>query len=67
MPDYLVLWQIHITADNPIEAAKQCLEIQRDPESIATVFQVQEISHLNNPIKYETIDLSNIDILTKEL
>ena len=36
-----VLWAIDVTADSAQEAAKQALAIQRNPESIATVFDVQ--------------------------
>ena len=38
--DYLVIWEIDLKAESPREAAQQALEIQRDPESIATVFTV---------------------------
>lgn len=37
---YQVTWVIDIEADSPTEAARQALEIQQDPESIATVFEV---------------------------
>jgi len=46
MPKYLVIWVIDIEADNPTEAAKQALEIHRDSESIATVFNV--VDQVNN-------------------
>jgi hypothetical protein len=36
----LVRWEINIDADSPREAAEFALEIQRDPSSIATVFNV---------------------------
>jgi hypothetical protein len=39
---YLVKWEIDIDADSPLEAAKEALRIQRDPESIATVFKVND-------------------------
>jgi hypothetical protein len=42
MTTYLVTWTIDIEADSPREAAVAALRIQRDPESIATVFKVQE-------------------------
>jgi hypothetical protein len=44
MKQYLVTWQIDIeeTADNPIEAAAQALIILRDPDSVATVFEVTD-------------------------
>lgn len=41
MPTYLVTWIIDIEADTPRDAAQKALEIQRDPESIATVFEVK--------------------------
>lgn len=40
MTIYLVQWEIDIEADSPREAAVKALRIQRDPESIATVFAV---------------------------
>lgn len=40
MSDFLVRWEINIEADSPREAAENALEIQRDPSSIATVFNV---------------------------
>lgn len=39
---YEVAWTIDIYADDPDEAAAKALEIQRDPESIATVFEVHD-------------------------
>lgn len=42
MNQYLVTWQIEITADTEQEAAKRALEIQRDPNSMATIFQVSK-------------------------
>jgi len=40
MPEYYVEWSINITADTPAAAAREALLIQRDPSSIATVFDV---------------------------
>lgn len=37
---YRVSWEIDVHADAPREAAEQALKIQRNPASIATVFQV---------------------------
>ena len=42
MTTYLVTWNIDIQADSAEEAARIALDIQRDPESIATVFYVRE-------------------------
>lgn len=40
--DYRVAWVIDIPAGSPQEAAEKALEIQRDPESWATVFEVTD-------------------------
>jgi hypothetical protein len=40
MRTYKVMWEIDISADSPEEAAKRAREIQLDPESWATVFDV---------------------------
>jgi hypothetical protein len=37
---YRVRWEIDIDADTPQEAAQKALAIQRDPQSIANVFDV---------------------------
>ena len=39
---YLVIWEIDIYADNPTDAARGALTIQRNPNSDATVFEVTE-------------------------
>lgn len=50
--EYLVSWYIDIEADSPEEAVLIAFEIQRDPCSEATVFQVDGVNydaqHLNN-------------------
>ena len=40
MAEYLVTWEIDLTAADPIDAARQAYEIQRDWDSTATVFTV---------------------------
>jgi hypothetical protein len=42
MPEYHVTWEIELIADAPREAAVKALAIQRDPDSIATVFDVKD-------------------------
>ncbi len=42
MATYIVTWRIEIDATTPRDAAKQALEIQRDPFSSATVFDVTD-------------------------
>lgn len=37
---YLVRWEIDVEADTPADAAQRALQIQRNPQSIATVFDV---------------------------
>ncbi len=40
MRSYRVIWEIAIEADSPQEAAQEALKIHRDPESVATHFEV---------------------------
>jgi hypothetical protein len=40
--NYRVTWEIDIEADSALEAAEEALEIQRRPDSIATVFTVRD-------------------------
>jgi hypothetical protein len=42
MTTYSITWEIEIDAKTPEEAARKVLEIQRDPASIATVFDVYD-------------------------
>lgn len=42
MKTYVVTWTIDIDAESDLDAARQALEIQRDPHSIATVFSMCE-------------------------
>lgn len=42
--EYLVKWEINVSASSPEEAAKFALEIQRDDESEATAFDVLDES-----------------------
>lgn len=41
MPEYFVTWEIEITAKSKRAAARKALKIQRDSESMATVFRVR--------------------------
>lgn len=42
MSHYRVTWDIDLEASTPEMAARKALEIQRNPESTATVFDVSE-------------------------
>ena len=42
MTAYSVSWRIDIEAESPVEAARQALEIHRDPNSTATVFDIYD-------------------------
>lgn len=48
MKNYLVVWEIEVDAETPLEAAQKALAIQRAPESTATVFQVWDDGELTN-------------------
>jgi hypothetical protein len=51
---YRVTWTIDVDAHGPREAAAKALEIQRDPDSIATVFNVVHTQEVKS-----TIDLGH--------
>ena len=42
MNKYCVTWEMHLEANTPLEAARLALEVHRNPESIATYFQVTD-------------------------
>jgi hypothetical protein len=39
---YVVTWEIELDAESPLEAAREAQRIQRDPKSIASVFDVSD-------------------------
>lgn len=43
MTFYHIRWTIEVEADSPVEAAQKALNIQRKPDSTATVFVVHEV------------------------
>jgi hypothetical protein len=54
MPEYHVFWEIDVTAENEKDAAKIALEMQRDPDSFATVFKVGKKG--KSLTKYQEVD-----------
>lgn len=50
---YRVEWSMEIDADSPEEAARKALAIHRDPESVASVFDVYD----------EAGEVARVDIL----
>ena len=42
MPTYRVIWRIDIQAESAVAAAERAREVQRDPESVASLFEVIE-------------------------
>lgn len=59
MKNYFVTWEIDIEAENAEAAARKALAIQRNPDSIATVFKVHEADAQETV----TIDLTLLDEL----
>jgi hypothetical protein len=63
MAEYHVKWEIDVEAGSPKQAAKKALKIQRDPESIATVFEVYKRpkkltkAQMRHGLKTTTVDL----------
>jgi hypothetical protein len=56
MTAYRVNWRIDIEAESPVEAARQALEIHRDLNSTATVFDVYDEEG-----NYTCVDLLEIE------
>lgn len=56
MPEYLIEWTIELDAESPEDAARAALAIQRDPDSLATMFKVY-----GEDGKYVVIDLAELD------
>jgi ribosomal protein L3 len=50
MRDYIVKWEIELTASSPEEAAELAFEIQRDVFSTATVFDVSGVTVELDPL-----------------
>ncbi len=55
--NYTVSWEIDVEAENPEQAARKALRIQRDRFSTATVFGVQA----EDSSKSVTIDIDRLD------
>ncbi len=53
MNHYCISWTIDLEAETPEEAAEKALKIQRDPESIATVFEVTDDTGTTGAIDLE--------------
>jgi len=58
MADYTVIWMIEVDADTPKEAAEFAQEIQCDPNSLATVFDVMETGGEDAKMFLSTLDHS---------
>ncbi len=43
MAEYHVMWEIELDASDSVDAARKAQEIQRDPDSLATVFEVTRV------------------------
>jgi len=66
MAMYKVRWEIDVDARSHREAARKALKIQRDPESLATVFEVRSFkatratsTKKRHNYEYKEIDLLN--------
>ena len=53
--EYRVRWEIDLDATSPEQAAREALEIQRDPGSTATFFEVQNHKGKSCQIDIETL------------
>lgn len=58
MAEYTVTWEIELDADSHEDAARQALDMIRDPEGCADVF---DVTHPLPGAEPKRIDLSAID------
>ncbi len=58
---YKVMWEIDLMATSPEDAARKALAVQRDVNSLATVFQVSRYITSTGLASIGAIDLSAID------
>jgi hypothetical protein len=62
MTHYVVTWTIDIEADDPVSAAQEALNIQRDRNSSATVFVVS--AQINSNASTEVmVDAETMEII----
>jgi hypothetical protein len=63
MPEFLVRWEIEVIADDALGAARTAHNIQLDPKSTATVYEVLNLTDAPNPAiaNWESIDLATDD------
>jgi len=56
--EYTVTWTINVTADSPEQAARQAFDMQTDPETTATFYEVVESAAPSGtePALFEVID-----------
>lgn len=52
MASYKVTWEIELDASSAFDAASQALSIQRDDQSIATVFDVERLGRKDSRYTY---------------
>jgi hypothetical protein len=62
--EYRVRWEIDILATSPREAAIEAQKIQRDPKSIATVFDVSKLEKDSTEMSL-ILTSKQIDLLPK--
>lgn len=55
--EYTVTWTIDVSAYSPEEAARKALDIQRDLQSLGTVFEVRRFDQPHGPIHFIDVAL----------
>jgi hypothetical protein len=53
---YRVRWDIDVDAGDPVEAAREALRIQRDPESTALCFYVENTRTDEHPVLIDLME-----------
>ena len=66
MREFRVVWAIDVDGQNELDAARRAYAMQRDPESIATVFQVCRrcecgALHPDDAVQVDLVEASHVE------
>ena len=64
---YKVRWEIDVDAEDPQAAARKALQIQRDPNSTATVFDMNDAAYARNECTRVDIPIEEAQHITAPL
>lgn len=65
MPLYSVTWSMPIEAATPFEAARKALETHRNPESIASIFEVHRLDKQSPEWSIDVLALDGVQLVAR--